>query len=77
LPTTDGRTLILGRYTEFTAEQKILVQQLKLAICMTEGCNYTTKMEPDQEKGYCEACRGNTRVSVLILAGLDGLFSDH
>jgi hypothetical protein len=29
-PTTDGRTLILSRYTELTAEQKLLVQQLKL-----------------------------------------------
>ncbi len=29
-PTTDGRTLILSRYTELTAEQKMLVQQLKL-----------------------------------------------
>jgi hypothetical protein len=29
-PTTDGRTLILSRYTELTAGQKILVQQLKL-----------------------------------------------
>ena len=29
-PTTDVRTLILSRYTELTAEQKMLVQQLKL-----------------------------------------------
>jgi transposase len=29
-PTTDGRTLILSRYTELSAEQKMLVQQLKL-----------------------------------------------
>jgi len=29
-PTTDGRTLILSRYTELTPEQKMLVQQLKL-----------------------------------------------
>jgi transposase len=29
-PTTDGRTLILSRHTELTAEQKLLVQQLKL-----------------------------------------------
>jgi transposase len=29
-PTTDGRTLILSRYTELTVEQKMLVQQLKL-----------------------------------------------
>ncbi len=29
-PTTDGRSLILSRYTELTADQKILVRQLKL-----------------------------------------------
>jgi hypothetical protein len=29
-PTTDGRTLILSRYTELNAEQKLLVHQLKL-----------------------------------------------
>jgi hypothetical protein len=29
-PTTDGRTLILTRRTELTADQKLLVQQLKL-----------------------------------------------
>jgi hypothetical protein len=29
-PTTDGRTLILSRYTELTADQKMLVRQLKL-----------------------------------------------
>lgn len=39
-------------------------------ICMTEGCDHTTEMEPDQEAGYCEACGGNTVVSVLVLAGL-------
>jgi hypothetical protein len=40
------------------------------AICMTEGCDYTAEMEPDQREGYCEACGGNTVTSVLILAGL-------
>jgi transposase len=29
-PTTDGRTLILSRYTELNADQKLLTQQLKL-----------------------------------------------
>ena len=29
-PTTDGRTLILSRYTELTTDQKILVKQLNL-----------------------------------------------
>jgi hypothetical protein len=29
-PTTDGRTLILSRYTELTADQKLLARHLKL-----------------------------------------------
>jgi hypothetical protein len=29
-PTTDGRTLILSRYTELNADQKLLVNQLHL-----------------------------------------------
>ena len=40
------------------------------AICMTEGCNHTTEMEPDQDRGYCEVCGGNTVTSALVLAGL-------
>ena len=40
------------------------------SICMTEGCDYTTEMEPDQDAGYCEECGGNTVTSALVLAGL-------
>jgi hypothetical protein len=40
------------------------------AICMTEGCDHTAEMEPDQDQGYCEACGGNTVISALVLAGL-------
>jgi len=29
-PTTDGRTLILSRYTELNADQKLLAKRLKL-----------------------------------------------
>lgn len=39
------------------------------AICMTEGCDYTADMEPDQDEGYCESCGGNTVMSALRLAG--------
>ena len=31
-PTTDARTLILSRYTELNADQKILVRQLNLTL---------------------------------------------
>ena len=40
------------------------------AICMTEGCDYTTEMEPDQDRGFCEVCGGQTVASALALAGL-------
>ena len=40
------------------------------AICMTEGCDHTAEMEPDQTEGYCEACGGNTVTSAIVLAGL-------
>lgn len=40
------------------------------AICMMEGCDHTTEMEPDQDHGYCEVCGSNTVTSALVLAGL-------
>ena len=33
------------------------------AICTERDCSYVTEMEPDQDRGYCEACGGNTVVS--------------
>jgi hypothetical protein len=40
------------------------------AICLNDDCDYTTEMEPDQDRGFCEACRTNTVASALILAGI-------
>ncbi len=40
------------------------------AICMAEGCDHMTDLEPDQDCGYCEACGGNTVTSALVLACL-------
>jgi hypothetical protein len=40
------------------------------AICMTEGCDFITPMEPNQREGYCGKCGGTTMVSVLVLAGV-------
>jgi hypothetical protein len=31
-PTTDGRTLVLTRYTELNADQKMLIKQLNLSL---------------------------------------------
>ena len=40
------------------------------AICMNDGCDYTTEMEPDQDRGWCENCGTNPMKSALVLAGI-------
>lgn len=39
-------------------------------ICMNEGCDYTTMVEPDCDSGWCEECETNTVKSAtgLILS---------
>ena len=39
-------------------------------ICMTEGCDFIVLAQPDEQEGKCEACGGDTVVSVLVLAGI-------
>ena len=39
-------------------------------ICTMPDCNYTTEIEPDQRRGYCEACGGQTVQSALVLADI-------
>lgn len=43
------------------------------AICCNlhnRACNYSEHLEPDQERGWCDECQGNTMKSALILAGV-------
>ena len=39
-------------------------------ICSRVGCSYTTEVEPDQHRGWCEACGTATVDSALVLAEL-------
>lgn len=39
-------------------------------ICMHAMCDYTTDVEPDQNRGYCEICQDKSVKSGLILAGV-------
>jgi hypothetical protein len=39
-------------------------------ICCRPGCDYTTEVEPDQERGWCEACGAPGVKSAMILAEL-------
>jgi hypothetical protein len=38
-------------------------------ICVNTDCDYSTEVEPDQDRGYCESCVTQTVKSALILAG--------
>ena len=40
------------------------------SICMNDGCNYSTEMEPDQDRGLCECCGTNSVTSAGILLGV-------
>ena len=43
------------------------------AICCNPAvpdCGYSEGMEPDQDRGWCEACGANTMKSCLVLAGV-------
>jgi transposase len=46
LPTTDGRTLILSRYTELNADQKLLVDQLNLRLPSQPPPRLTAPLAP-------------------------------
>ena len=39
-------------------------------ICMNAGCTYSSEVEPDQRKGWCEECETTSVTSALVLAGI-------
>ena len=50
--------------------EKAVFDSVVPAICVNDGCDYITTMEPDQKAGYCEMCHTQTVVSCLVLAGI-------
>ena len=50
--------------------QDVITDSVCPAICVNTGCSYVCEMEPDQDRGWCEACGSNTVQSALILAEL-------
>ena len=50
--------------------QAAVFDSISPGICVNPECNYTVEVEPDQRRGWCEACGTQTVRSALILAGL-------
>lgn len=40
------------------------------AICQNPDCDYSTEMEPDQDRGWCECCATNTVASIYVMMGM-------
>jgi hypothetical protein len=59
-----------GYASAFDLIEANIIDSVVPAICMNEDCDYTTGMEPDQDRGWCEICETNTVVSCLVLAGV-------
>ena len=51
-PTTDGRTLILTRYTELSADQKLLVRQLNLDLPLQPPPRITAQQPVDRAPAH-------------------------
>ena len=49
--------------------QATVFDSVSPGICVNPECNYTVEVEPDQNRGWCEACGTQTVHSALILAG--------
>jgi hypothetical protein len=63
--------LVIEGYDTLEAmAQAVLFDSVSPGICVNDSCNYTIEVEPDQDAGWCDACRTNTVKSALILGGL-------
>lgn len=50
--------------------EKYEYDSVQPGICTNSDCNYTTDVEPDQERGFCEDCGTKTVKSISILMGI-------
>ena len=61
LPTTDGRTVILSRYTEPEVDQAILLQRLKISLPAQPPPKVIAADVPNQyDRPHCGADLGST-----------------
>jgi len=59
-----------GYSDSFDCMDSAIFKSIVPAICMNKDCDYTTELEPDSTRGYCECCQTNTVASILVLCGV-------
>ena len=71
---TQEKLVKLAEYEGYESVDEMIeasvIDSVVPAICMNEDCEYTTSMEPDQDRGWCEECQENTVKSCLVLMGV-------
>jgi len=50
--------------------EDIAFDSISPGICLNPGCDYSTEVEPDSDRGYCEICNTQSVKSALRLAGI-------
>jgi hypothetical protein len=61
---------IEGFKDDISLFEAVVTDSVCPAICINDGCDYTSEMEPDQDRGWCEVCGTNSMQSALVLGGL-------
>lgn len=59
-----------GFEDELEFGEAMLMDSVCPGICCNKGCDYTTSVEPDCTRGYCDSCGTQTVKSGLILMGV-------
>lgn len=60
-------TEIEGYQTPDDLMEASLFDSVCPSICTNVGCEYTADLEPDQDRGWCEACETNSMKSAQVL----------
>lgn len=50
--------------------EAFIIDSVCPGICMNDDCDYTTEVEPDQDRGWCEECETNTVKSAMVIMGI-------
>ncbi len=50
--------------------EEVVHESVVPGICAMRNCDYTTRVEPDCDAGYCEECGTRSVQSLLVLMGI-------
>ena len=58
------------RLIEIIERDGLVFDSLCECHCINPGCQHSEELEQDQRRGYCEECKDNSLVSIMIMIGV-------